>query len=167
MRLLVPAIFGSAVAGCVLLAPLRSLTEIAGLHVLAACLLGFAMARDFFGGKQQKKWNDVQENVREAQRLLRQKPYGIFKYVSRKTVFGIEGALPISSTDDVLEEPMVWFFCVALYGATFLAPAYQEIDVEGASRTVELALLNAMQIVLLSVTVFGIARRIIRLKKKD
>lgn len=148
-------LFLGAVLGNVLLMANNLSNGIVWLHILSALLLAVIAFKTSKDVGEIQKWEAGRKNIKEAQRLLQEKPYGIFKYVSRKTVFGHEG-LPTYSTDGVLEEPFVWLLCMALYAAVFFSSAYLEFDPTNVKKVLKLAFYSMFQMVLLAAAFFGI-----------
>lgn len=148
-------IFLGAVLGNVLLVANNLSNGIVWLHILSALLLAVIAFKDSKDVAQNQKWEMGRKNIKEAQRLLQEKPYGIFRYVSRKTVFGHEG-LPTYSTDGILEEPFVWLLCISLYAAVFFSSAYLEFDPTNVKQVLELAFYSMCQLGLLAAAFFGI-----------
>lgn len=155
MNSLTALIFCGAVAGNVLIVANNLSIGSVWVHILCAASMAIIAFKDYSDPKNFNKWDVGRKNIQEAQRLLREKPYGVFRYATRKMVFGHE-APPNYSFDGILEEPLVWFFCLALYAALFYTPAYFDFDINDMRMVIELTFYSVIQLVLLTATIFGL-----------
>lgn len=155
----------SATLGNVLFAVTSAAASVM-LHFVSAFLISVVIFKSYADPAQRNKWDAVDNNISEAQRILREKPYGIFKYASRKTVFGYEAA-PATSITQIVEEPLVWFFCIALYAAVFFTPTYFEFDIADKQKIMKLTLFTLIQLMLLTTAIFGVITTVSRKFRGD
>lgn len=148
-------ILSVAVYGSILAVENHSRSDSTLVHIFCSFLLAAISLKSSIDPEQRSTWEAGRRNIKEAQRLLQEKPYGIFKYASRKAVFGHDDPITYS-VDGILEEPLIWVFCIAVYAAIFFTPAYFEYDKNDMPKVIRLALYNLGQMILLTAAIFGI-----------
>ncbi|MCK9284542.1 MAG: hypothetical protein M0P39_09700 [Rhodocyclaceae bacterium] len=108
------------------------------------------------------EFSEVQDNVREAQRIIHQKSYGIFRYIARGDLVGTDQIARLNLTE-IIESPIIWIFCFLVAVILYLNPIYLELDTP--QSLLKLFLLSGLQFILFSVSFSGVFLSLAKLSK--
>ena len=117
--------------------------------------------------KKSPDFLQLQENLNEAQKIIRQKSYGIFRYIGREKSIGIDNSSHISLYE-LAESPLIWVLCFFLAVIPYFTPAaYLGIDENNFYAMLKLFLLSIFQFLMFNVFFSGLFLSISKLFKGE
>lgn len=133
----------------------NSLFDLSALLLAVSSLaISLINLKSYLDPAQQNVWNAANESAREAQRMIQEKPFGIFKYASWKQVYGYDD-IPAGSIQEVIKTPLIWLLCITLYAMFFFTPAYFEFSFDDPRKVLKLIFFSFLQTLFLSTAFLG------------
>jgi hypothetical protein len=127
------------------------------LPLIFSPLLGFSIVRRLSDDSNAAV--QLSKNVHEAQKLIAEKSYGIFRYVERKQAVG-DGS-PHGVEDfrmtDLISTPIVWVLCLLVALMLYINPIYLDFDNGDFSQKAKLVLSGFLQLMFFAVSFGGMA----------
>lgn len=124
------------------------------LLAISSLVIALTNFSTYLDPTQKSKWDAANNNAREAQRMIQERSFGIFKYASWKQVYGHDD-IPTNSIREMIEAPLIWILCIILYAMFFLTPAYLDFSFNNLKGIMKLILFSFMQILFLSAAFSG------------
>lgn len=114
----------------------------------------------FLGYKNYKKTDDIKlkeldQNIKEAQKIISENAYGVFRY-GKSFNLNINTPPLGFSLREIIVEPFIWILSISLMAAFFFSSAYLAFDVESIKSILKLSLVTFLQILFLSFAITGI-----------
>lgn len=108
------------------------------------------------------EFSEVTANIRESEKIIQQKSYGIFRYIARGDA---TGANQIDSLGlaEIIESPIAWICSFLVAVILYLNPIYLELDTD--QSLLKLFLLSFFQFILFSISFSGIFLSLSKLRK--
>lgn len=148
------------------LTSIGSLVASAILLFVTSIIVSLVFLKRFLAPAQSEIWDAANKNAVEAQQLIQQKAFGVFRFFSWKQVYGYDD-IPATSIQEILETPLIWLLCIALSLMFFFTPTYLEFSFDNPRGVMKLLLFSLLQIIFLGAAFFGMLLTINRKFRGD
>ena len=113
--------------------------------------------------KKSPDFLQLQKNVNEAQKIIHEKGYGIFRYIGKEKVTGIYNNSNQISVAELAELPLTWILCFLLAVIPYFTPVYFGIDTNNFPAMAKLFFLAIFQFFMFHVFFSGLFSSISKL----
>lgn len=118
---------------------------------ISSFVVAYIVANIFRFKELAVKYKQLQANVNEAQKIIHQSGFGIFKYGKISNINNLNFSLI-----EIVIEPLAWCLCIALFFCFFLTPPYLDFDDASLRKVIEFIFMTLLQVGMLSFAILGI-----------